>query len=303
MEILVRTVMEMSRPYWHRAEMLLERAGALPDPASSLFDRIWPKVREWSIIDRFRAQSIFRHVEDSLLKSGDLVECGVFNGGTSLMIACALKELGARKKILLCDSFSEGLSEPRPDKDKGFREGQFAENRIREVEERIDLLGVGDYCEIKPGWFVDTLPQLSADQEFCLVHVDCDLYEPALECLEYLYPKLVTGGVMIFDDYLDHSGGIARAVHGWVSESKEVIFLGPVPQGAIYKGLTESEYSEDIPLIQIEEDGKVVYLSFAHLAENGEYRAFLDQVAHQNRTRLSAYEQYISLCKPTSANE
>ena len=49
--------------------------------------------------------------------------------------------------------------------------------------------------------------------QFCLVHVDCDLYEPAKAGLEFFYPRLAPGSLLIVHDYANPRwNGIKRAV-------------------------------------------------------------------------------------------
>jgi len=45
-----------------------------------------------------------------------------------------------------------------------------------------------------------TLPALP-EQRYHFVNIDCDLYEPHIECLEYFYPRMASGSIVFFDDY------------------------------------------------------------------------------------------------------
>ena len=52
------------------------------------------------------------------------------------------------------------------------------------------------------GWFAETLPRWSGwIGEIAMLHLDADWYQSTIECLEYLYPQLVAGGLLILDDY------------------------------------------------------------------------------------------------------
>ena len=59
------------------------------------------------------------------------------------------------------------------------------------------------------GWFIDTLPKL-ADEKFAIVRLDCDIYASYQTCLEYLFPRLSTGGYLIIDDW--HLSGCKKAL-------------------------------------------------------------------------------------------
>jgi O-methyltransferase len=63
------------------------------------------------------------------------------------------------------------------------------------------------------GRFPDSIPAELYAARFCLVHIDCDLYEPAKAGLEFFYPRLSPGGLLIVHDYANPFwGGIKRAV-------------------------------------------------------------------------------------------
>ena len=53
------------------------------------------------------------------------------------------------------------------------------------------------------GWFKDSVPLLEKNIKFSLVHVDGDLYESAIDCLEPLFSgkKISEGAIILFDDW------------------------------------------------------------------------------------------------------
>jgi hypothetical protein len=57
-----------------------------------------------------------------------------------------------------------------------------------------------------PGWFKDTLPLIDPGTRFCLVNVDCDLYESTRDVLDELFrnKRLSDGCILLFDDYLEN---------------------------------------------------------------------------------------------------
>jgi len=136
---------------------------------------------------------------------GDVAEMGVYRGGASKVIA-RLFEM-TDKTIHLFDTFT-GMP-PSSDKD-----GDRGWNGWDKTSAEIVSSFLSDCPNIKihAGLFSDTLP-LVADKKFCLVYVDCDLYESAKECCEFFYPRMVTGGLMVFHDYYAlHIKGIKLAV-------------------------------------------------------------------------------------------
>jgi hypothetical protein len=137
---------------------------------------------------------------------GDVIECGVYRGGSLFKLCRALKEGPTRKKIYACDSF-EGFPEDRV----GLFDRTFFRplRKLRakflladDVPDRI--VRFAEYYDVPvkvvKGFFSDTLPRVEATS-FCFIHLDVDIYESYKECLEQLYPLLVPGGVVVFDDY------------------------------------------------------------------------------------------------------
>jgi O-methyltransferase len=137
----------------------------------------------------------------------DVIECGVYRGSTLLGMAHRLAMRGLREvRLIGCDSF-EGF--PVPTSEDALADGSFHEQALKGVFgdtsyegllSRISALGYAENIEVCKGFFENTLPLL-ADKRYCLAHIDCDLYQSYVTCLEFLYPRMVGGGFMVFDEY------------------------------------------------------------------------------------------------------
>jgi hypothetical protein len=146
-------------------------------------------------------------VDKTLSFEGHILECGVFRGSTLLGMAHRLACRGVRDvKLIGCDSF-QGF--PPPSTQDALEDGSFHERALQGVYSetsyetlcsRISALGYGQNMQILKGFFSDTLPQLS-EMKFSIAHLDCDLYQSYLTCLEFVYPRLLPGGYMVFDEY------------------------------------------------------------------------------------------------------
>ena len=144
---------------------------------------------------------------------GDLVETGVWRGGTIILMRAVLDAYGdSRRRVWGCDSF-EGLPEPDTDRypaDEEFMmpsslERSLAEQMLAVSLERVkanfvryDLLD--DRVAFLKGWFRDTLPTAPIDH-IAVLRVDGDLYESTMDALVHLEPKVSPGGFIIVDDY------------------------------------------------------------------------------------------------------
>ncbi|HJO38786.1 MAG: TylF/MycF/NovP-related O-methyltransferase [Vicinamibacterales bacterium] len=128
--------------------------------------------------------------------TGDLVECGVRNGGSAAALSLGLPG----RSVWLYDSF-EGLPPPGP------RDGAAADGwagRCRGTEDRVvaalEIAGVGEYT-IRPGWFAETFAAPPAPERIALLHVDADWYDSAIESLERFYPLVADGGAIVLGDF------------------------------------------------------------------------------------------------------
>jgi O-methyltransferase len=69
------------------------------------------------------------------------------------------------------------------------------------------------------GWFPQSTPSCLQHLQFCVVHIDCDLYERAKAAVEFFYSRLLPGGLLIFHDCANPSwDGIKRAVDEFIPE-------------------------------------------------------------------------------------
>lgn len=153
-------------------------------------------------------RKLHKLASDNVAVPGAVVQCGTSSGGSAVVLwhAC-----GADDNLWMFDSF-EGLPPPT-DEDGGRAGSKYAYkmevfgswckgSRERAVE-IARLAGVPKRkTHIVKGWFADTLPEW-ADKigPIALLHLDADWYKSTLECLQWLYPHLVTGGLLVLDDY------------------------------------------------------------------------------------------------------
>lgn len=130
---------------------------------------------------------------------GDWAECGVFKGATSLLMA----EYNRRYKLLqpgcdihLFDSF-EGLAKPAAaDAGTNMVKGDYLGT---EDEVKRNLAAYDSFIYHR-GWIPVCFPEV-ANLRFSFVHIDVDFYEPVRDSLDFFLPRMVSGGVIVLDDY------------------------------------------------------------------------------------------------------
>jgi len=130
---------------------------------------------------------------------GDIIECGVFRGQTTIAMAMYLKRNGIDKKIYACDTYG-GLPYDGGAIDPDLKAGECTAD-FDTFWSNVKAAGVEDYIIPIQGLVEETLPAEFASHTFCLAFLDLDLYEPTSFCAKFLALKIVRGGVMGFHDY------------------------------------------------------------------------------------------------------
>jgi O-methyltransferase len=167
-------------------------------------------TRPMPISRKYRHMVLVKCLREVLDLAGDVAECGCFRGLSSWMICATLNEEGGGFDGTghhIFDSF-EGLSEPVKEdalsaevEDAArlatmMRPGKFT---CPEAQVRRHLKAFPGIA-YHPGWLPQSLVGLP-ERNYRFVHLDVDLYAPTLGSLEYFYPRLVPGGIVLTDDY------------------------------------------------------------------------------------------------------
>ncbi|QDS87771.1 Macrocin O-methyltransferase [Rosistilla ulvae] len=159
--------------------------------------------------------------------AGDFAEVGVFRGGSARMLC----EGKGDKALHLFDTFA-GLPEGT-DIDGGvFRPAQYACSKDRVQAYLKDCKNVHYHQGLFPDSVIDD--EEIKQKKFALAHFDVDLYEGTKACLEFFYPRMVPGGILISHDYsiLD---GVSEAFHEFLADKPEWLIDIPTTQCMIVK--------------------------------------------------------------------
>ncbi|MQT11152.1 TylF/MycF/NovP-related O-methyltransferase [Segnochrobactrum spirostomi] len=155
--------------------------------------------------------------------NGDIAELGVYKGYSARLFAEFARTVD--KQVYLLDTF-EGFADADIVGEEHLK-GAFSDTSREGVQA---LVGTKN-CHYVKGYFPDTADQLPSDGQYCLVHIDCDLYMPVLSALTYFYDRVVDGGFLIMHDYMSLSwDGPIRAVDEFFRDKPESII--PIPDYA-----------------------------------------------------------------------
>jgi len=142
---------------------------------------------------------------------GDIAEVGCYKGG----IGFYLEKYSNGKKVLLFDTFEgipmQGKLDPHP-------VGDFSDASYEKVKE---FFSDNQQVKVVKGIFPKSAKNvIGKDDKFCFVHLDADQYESTLNSLEFFYPKMVKGGIIVCDDW-NWLNGATMAIIKFFSSKEE----------------------------------------------------------------------------------
>lgn len=203
------------------------------------------KVRPYSMTSSERLYALIEAVKYVVQHNipGDLVECGVWKGGSMMAVAETLLKLGVSdRKLYLYDTFA-GMTAPT-DEDKDMEEQSASELLIKDANHKKESVvwAFATIDEVKnnistinypsanihfvKGDVLKTIPATMPGQ-IALLRLDTDWYESTRHEMEHLYPKLCSKGVLIIDDYGFWKGS-RKAVDEYISNHKIPLLLNRI---------------------------------------------------------------------------
>lgn len=182
------------------------------------FSEIYIKTKDYSMTSVERMYALYKATQYIVKNNieGDFVECGVWKGGSAMLIAYTLQKLEVKnRKIYLYDTF-EGMSEPTS---KDLSLG--TKTKALDIWKRQQSEGVTDWClapveEVQSNMKLTNYPESKViyvkgpvektiphkvPTKIALLRLDTDWYESTKHELAHLYPILSSRGVLIIDDY------------------------------------------------------------------------------------------------------
>ena len=180
--------------------------------ADADFLEVYNAIKNYTLVNILMCYELWSLVQQSAKLTGALMEVGVWRGGTGGLIAKAAEKFGITDTVYLCDNF-EGIVKAGPN-DWFFKGGELKNTAETIVYDLINQkLGI-KYVKILKGIFPDETAYLVTDSKFRFCHIDVVVYKSAKDIVEWIWDKMVPGGVLVFDDYgFRHCSGITRFVN------------------------------------------------------------------------------------------
>lgn len=165
--------------------------------------------------ERYNLWVLARALRD---RPGAYAEVGVYRGGSARFL-CAAK---GDAPLHLFDTF-QGMPEVNPATDGHFQPGEFSDGTLERV--RSYLAGWPN-LHFHPGIFPQSTASVSSDAalRFKFVHLDVDLYLSTLHSLQWFYPRMERGGVIVTHDYgLLEVPGVKQAFDEFFHDKPEIV--------------------------------------------------------------------------------
>jgi O-methyltransferase len=182
-----------------------------PWVADGKFQELYAKIRHATLVDVYRCWELWTLVPQlNGLPPGAIIEVGVWRGGTGAILAAAARQARIQETVFLCDTF-QGVVKAGAN-DPYYRDGEHADTSREKVEELLVSLDLP--AQILEGTFPEETGTLIGDQRVRLVHIDVDAYQSAKDIVTWAWPRVVPGGILVFDDFgFRVCGGIVQLVN------------------------------------------------------------------------------------------
>jgi hypothetical protein len=238
MKSLVRKIVERI------GRRVLSKNNQLPKDFENIHTTIYNNVRNYTMTSPERIYCLveaIKYIEKYKIE-GDIVECGVWKGGSMMAAAKMLNNLGSNNRSLyLYDTF-EGMPEPE-DVDKNAQ-GEKARSLLTADENKeknliwaysnletvkTNIFSTNypfDKIHLIKGKVEDTIPG-KMPVKIALLRLDTDWYKSTKHELQHLFPILSNGGILIIDDY-GFWQGARKAVDEYFSEYPGPVYLNRI---------------------------------------------------------------------------
>ncbi|MGZ4480525.1 MAG: TylF/MycF/NovP-related O-methyltransferase [Nocardioidaceae bacterium] len=204
-------------------------------------------VRPWTMTSPEKLNALIlalRYVHQHGIP-GDVVECGVWRGGSMQAVARTLLELGdASRDLYLFDTF-EGM--PPPTEEDRRQDGRSAADLLSAHDKDAGIWAVATLDDVQQGMagvpypaekvhyvkgLVEETVPAEAPEQIAILRLDTDWYASTKHELTHLYPRLSPGGVLLIDDYGWWQGS-RKAVDEFLDETGARLLLLRMDEGRV----------------------------------------------------------------------
>lgn len=179
-------------------QQIIPKATYAPWMADTYFKALVEKIKEHTLVDMYRLYELYELSASLDEKQGDILEVGVWRGGSAVILGSSRKH-NLESKLWLADTFT-GVPNAPSAMNTLYSGGEHADTSIETVEHLLKRCDIDNY-KILEGIFPDDSAHLVESARFKFVHVDVDSYESASSVFGWVISRVVKGGIVVFDDY------------------------------------------------------------------------------------------------------
>lgn len=187
--------------YWEervlpfKQSLLFPKSTYSPWLQDEIFLKVYETIKDNTLVDIYRCYELWQIGSRLQNNKAAIIEVGVWRGGTAVLLAKANKN---NSSVYLCDTFT-GVTKAG-EKDNQYKGGEHADTSVELVDKLMQQHQISDY-HIVVGTFPDTSAGSLESKTFKVCHIDVDVYESAKDIFNWVWPRLIIGGVVVFDDY------------------------------------------------------------------------------------------------------
>lgn len=192
------------------------------------FGPLMERIAPYTLVSPDRCHVLYSLAQQAQVLEGEVWECGVYRGGTAMLLQATLREQG-KSMLRLFDTF-EGMPKTSAEKDL-HRKGDFSDTTLEAVRGRLHT---DTRTFLHRGLIPDSFAGLESSR-IALAHIDVDIYQSVLDCCEFIYPRMSGGGFLLFDDYgFPSCPGARQAVDEFFRDKPETPLVLPTGQALVF---------------------------------------------------------------------
>jgi O-methyltransferase len=175
------------------------------------FLAVWKHVKDCTLVDIFRCYELYQLIREVADIPGDILEVGVWRGGTGAILGAAASRWKLDSQVWLCDTFSgvvkAGIHDP------SYQGGEHSDTSRQVVVELNSRLGL-DNITVLAGSFPEESSTALGNRFIAFCHIDVDVYQSGADVVAWVLPRMQRGAMLVFDDYgFSTCKGITHLVH------------------------------------------------------------------------------------------
>lgn len=181
-------------------EMIRPGIGYAPWRTDPIFQPVYKKIRANTLVDEYRCYELWQLIPETTPSAGAFLEVGVWRGGTGALIAAKAVIENSEAPVYLADTFTGVVK--TSEKDSTYRGGEHADVSFAEVAHFLHLdMKLEHVCLLKGIFPEETASKIPGNTLFRFCHIDVDAYQSTRDVMEWVWKRMVPGGIVVIDDY------------------------------------------------------------------------------------------------------